>query len=107
MRKEQPPTNARPQFPKIDGVRVIRFWPPRETPIHVCGCPYPVTDVAGFIDQHVERLRCALAGDQRGAGNFSVAGILARLEHVGVLIEVDEPKPKRRKRRKHRGRGRS
>ena len=73
-----------PEMPA--GVRLIS-WIPKKPPVVLTRWSV-VTDTELFARSTLEQLGAALAGNNWGAGNWSVRELIERLEQVGVKVEI-------------------
>lgn len=70
------------------GVKLVR-WEPRSAPVQVTRW-MTVTNTQGFIESTLRQLGARLRGDDWGAGNWSCAELLSRLEAVGVTVRLQD-----------------
>jgi hypothetical protein len=76
----------RPPMPP--GVKLVH-WEPLPAPVQVNRW-MTVTNTQGFIESTVRQLGARLRGDDWGAGNWSCAELLSRLEAVGVTVKLQD-----------------
>ena len=76
----------RPTMPT--GVNLVR-WEPLPAPVQVNRW-MTVTNTQDFIESTVRQLGARLRGDDWGAGNWSCAELVARLEAVGVTVKLQD-----------------
>ena len=72
------------------GVKLVR-WEPLPAPVRINRC-MTVTNTERFIESTVGQLGARLKGDDWGAGNWSCTELLARLEAVGCVVALDDPR---------------
>jgi hypothetical protein len=76
----------RPTMPP--GVKLVR-WEPLPAPVQVNRW-MTVTNTQGFIENTVRQLGARLKGDDWGAGNWSCAELVTRLEAVGITVKLQD-----------------
>jgi hypothetical protein len=77
----------RPSLPPT--VKLVR-WEPKIAPVQISKCT-TVVDVEKFISATLGQLAAHLNGQYWQAGNWPLATLLARLEAVGCVVELDHP----------------
>lgn len=78
----------RPAMPS--GVHLVS-WNPKAAPVRLSECSV-VTDTEKFIYTTLMQLEAQLSGKDWLAGGWGLSGLLARLEAVGCVVALDDPK---------------
>jgi hypothetical protein len=77
------------QLPAMPAGARLVSWNPKAAPVQVNRYT-TVTDVDLFICSTLRQLEAALEGRSWQSGNWGLAGLLARLEACGCIVELED-----------------